>query len=837
MLTAAWRAAYTALGRDAARRHVQVCGTNALSGGSSRTISSSARKRRRVYYRALNNPDAHPGTLKKLREGAALPSHSLLRYLAENKVHKAVTQADRRNLWFTLQFKKYAPVFVGQVKPRMQFWTAALDESQLPLPRLPEVAIAGRSNSGKSTLVNYLCGRHSAKVTRMPGSTTELVFWRIGRPAQLCIVDLPGYGFAYAPQETRLAWTEFSLWYLRSRKNLKRVLLLVDSRQGLKPADREMIAYLERHGVNWQVIVTKCDTVKAKDLARRLTVLQEDLASFHKMAEPPIPISALKRKGMEKLRDVLDRLKVQKEVVKDGIRRRVYDLLEQKRIQRAERTRQRKERRRQRDEEHRLQEAMSQDTSSLGAAPAKDEPDQEGAGSIHTVLDDSPGAPASPEVLRKISRQAPEAERSGDDQDKGGSLAGSPTAMSSKRPEVAEARYSLQDRDSRRIDGLMSSLFPDLPTDPAHEQGARSDASWSAQSQVEKTVTPYNWVDETSQGPRHIHDGLASVADDSDSESDWEEPVTKPTVLRFDPTPAAPAYQQGLGLSSAAMSSPTSSAIPFGGTSGLGSFPSMGIAPPPSQQVTLRPGWDRPPSNQDRIYDEDDFASPEEQASGKRLWAPPAPTAETRGQLMSEARRRYEREWATELESVENARSAVADAGGSWPAVDAAASGLAAMSKREGASLREASSSTQVKPPRPSYIMKGGRKPLPKRLRAQWRNFGRPPAVILKKKRQPDIAVSFGLSQRRGRKRNVGDGLTWSEAKGHWIQWFQSNKYRNIRRVLQSESPKKDDVEAQFEQNEQRLLRRRGRGSSRGQQHAQRVGARFGGTGGDQAEE
>ncbi|CAE8586221.1 unnamed protein product, partial [Polarella glacialis] len=197
------------------------------------------------------------------------------------------------------------------VKPRMRFWTAALEESQMPLARLPEVAVCGRSNSGKSTLVNYLCGRHSAHVKRMPGSTTELVFWQIGRPAQLCLVDLPGYGFANAAEEKRLQWTEFTLWYVRARKNLKRILLLIDARQGLKPSDREMIAYLERHSVPWQIVVTKCDTVKGKDLSKRLTIMQEEITAsgYRRMAGDPIPVSALKRHGMDALRNTLDSLK------------------------------------------------------------------------------------------------------------------------------------------------------------------------------------------------------------------------------------------------------------------------------------------------------------------------------------------------------------------------------------------------------------------------------------------------------------------------------------------------------------------------------------------------
>jgi len=166
------------------------------------------RRRRKALAHAEANPHTHPGLLRRLREKAVNPTHDVLRYLAENKIGKAVTTADRRQLWFEHRYSRYAPKFLGQWKPEMRLWSAALDESQLPLPTLPEVAIAGRSNSGKSTLVNYLCGRHSAHVRKLPGSTRELVFWKVGKPAQLCVVDLPGYGFALVRVHTLVSSLE-----------------------------------------------------------------------------------------------------------------------------------------------------------------------------------------------------------------------------------------------------------------------------------------------------------------------------------------------------------------------------------------------------------------------------------------------------------------------------------------------------------------------------------------------------------------------------------------------------------------------------------------------------
>lgn len=729
-----------------------------------RCFGSHHRRRRAAYTKALHDPDTHPGTLKKLREGATKPSHDLLRYLAEEKIHKVETTADRRNLWFTLQFKRYAPIFLGQMKPRMNFWTAALDESQLPLPQLPEVAIAGRSNCGKSTLVNYLCGRFSAKVKREPGSTQELVFWRIGRPAQLCLVDLPGYGFAVASEERRLQWTEFALWYLRSRRNLSHVLLLIDARQGLKPSDKEMIAYLERHNVSWQIVATKCDTVKQKNLGRRLAVLEEDVASYVKMTGPPIPISALKRMGMEKLRNVLDAFKVQKEYVKEGIRLRVYDLLEQKRIKRAERSRLKREKRRLQEELEKAEGEKGKEMETLGLNLQQEPATAAGTGfatpSLHDLLDDSKHGEAA-----AFSNQK-------DDSGKQVDIASTPV--------VQEARYKLDDRDSMRVDGFMRSLFPDLPDSTSSPRDIASPPLFENGFAKEPFGAPSLTNFLAGDGVQGLGEPRPNDAD-SESDSDSEE-ITRitPSVLRFEPmlAHAGNTEKQESG---------------FQGIENLGParFPQEIQA---NEQVSLRPGWARPSSNQDRLYDRDDFASAQDIASGIRRFAPPSPTHTTAGTLMSEARKRYEREWATELESIDGTRSNVADSGKT--------SQPQAVNKSKILEKKVQSTS------RPAYITKGGRKTLSSG-RSSWRIVGRPPATILKKKKTKDLDKVFNLAERRGRKRNMGSGLTWGEAKQHWMNWFRKNKGKNRDRVLQADSPKQEDVHADFERRRQLLARRR----------------------------
>eukprot|EP00933_Yihiella_yeosuensis_P084467 TRINITY_DN9898_c0_g1_i4.p1 TRINITY_DN9898_c0_g1~~TRINITY_DN9898_c0_g1_i4.p1 ORF type:complete len:842 (+),score=179.75 TRINITY_DN9898_c0_g1_i4:129-2654(+) len=657
--------------------------------GGVRYTSAIIRRRRKSLHNALSDPGAHPAKIRKLRERAARPSHDLLRYIAENKVAKVQSQADRKQLWYDLRYKKYAPTFIGQVKPRMRFWTAALEESQLPLARLPEVAVCGRSNSGKSTLLNYLCGRHSAHVKRMPGSTTELVFWQVGRPAQICLVDLPGYGFAYAPEEKRLQWTEFTLWYVRARKNLKRVLLLIDSRQGLKPSDKEMIAYLERHSVPWQIVVTKCDQVKGRELSKRLTVLQEDLEEhgYRRMAGEPIPVSALKRKGMDALRATLDSMKVMKEVVKDGIKLRVYDLLEQRRVQRAEKSRRRRERK-----------ALAAAEAEAAAAAAtastsKDDGSKEDGFAVdtdlHSVLSDwdnsSSSSSRSTGVGKVNSTLNP---------------AGTAEEAPKSPPAVSDAHYSLEDRDSRRVNSMVHSLFPDLADFANIAQTADSHSATSA-SPTKRKATSDDAFLRSSTAPQHsilavetpdlggtsskLHSRelevedptLQQSIDDVDVSDDEEELLgIKPQVQRFEPTPfhASGGRSQGskTGRRSGGRafqdSEPLRDAVasPF---PGLGSRPKspQGATSPISDrsQVGLRHGWLRPPSKLDQIYEQDDFASPQDYAAGFRKYAPPAPSLAEPGSYMAQARRRYEREWAMELQDVDQARSGSPDVGSS----------------------------------------------------------------------------------------------------------------------------------------------------------------------------
>ncbi|MBQ3695927.1 MAG: YihA family ribosome biogenesis GTP-binding protein [Alphaproteobacteria bacterium] len=146
----------------------------------------------------------------------------------------------------------------------VQFERGARCETDLPKLRLPEIAFAGRSNVGKSSLINALTGQVIARASNTPGRTQELNFFKVG--TRFFLVDLPGYGFASAPRATVQAWTQLIHAYLRGRQQLKRVFLLIDARHGLKKVDKDIMVMLDRAAVTYQIILTKADKVKESEL-------------------------------------------------------------------------------------------------------------------------------------------------------------------------------------------------------------------------------------------------------------------------------------------------------------------------------------------------------------------------------------------------------------------------------------------------------------------------------------------------------------------------------------------------------------------------------------------
>jgi GTP-binding protein len=158
----------------------------------------------------------------------------------------------------------------------------------LPDPVVEEVAFAGRSNVGKSSLLNKLTNRRDlARTSNTPGRTQELNFFDVGEPLRVRLVDMPGYGFAKAPKDVAKKWRFLVNDYLRGRQVLKRALLLVDSRHGLKDNDREIMKMLDDAAVSYHVVLTKADKIKASDL-REVESRTAEEARKHAAAHPDI---------------------------------------------------------------------------------------------------------------------------------------------------------------------------------------------------------------------------------------------------------------------------------------------------------------------------------------------------------------------------------------------------------------------------------------------------------------------------------------------------------------------------------------------------------------------
>ncbi len=178
----------------------------------------------------------------------------------------------------------------------------------LPDPQFPEVALCGRSNVGKSSLLNAITGRKAiARTSVTPGRTQELNFFDVGEPPRFRLVDMPGYGFAKAPLKTVDNWRKLVRDFLRGRVVLKRTLLLVDSRHGIKPVDAEMMQMLDEAAVGYRVVLTKADKIKASELAEVVERTQAE-ARKHVAAHPVVHVtSAEKGMGIAALRGaVLD---------------------------------------------------------------------------------------------------------------------------------------------------------------------------------------------------------------------------------------------------------------------------------------------------------------------------------------------------------------------------------------------------------------------------------------------------------------------------------------------------------------------------------------------------
>ncbi len=186
------------------------------------------------------------------------------------------------------------PVTFLKSAPKLEF---------LPEPTVPEIAFAGRSNVGKSSLINALVNRNNlARASNTPGRTQELNFFDVGSPALFRIVDMPGYGYAKAPVATVKQWRYLINDYLRGRVVLKRVFVLIDSRHGIKDVDHDIMGMLDAAAISYRIVLTKTDKIKASE---REAVEFDTMAKLrkHVAAYPDLSVtSAEKKGGIEDLR-------------------------------------------------------------------------------------------------------------------------------------------------------------------------------------------------------------------------------------------------------------------------------------------------------------------------------------------------------------------------------------------------------------------------------------------------------------------------------------------------------------------------------------------------------
>jgi GTP-binding protein len=173
----------------------------------------------------------------------------------------------------------------------------------LPDDGRPEIAFAGRSNVGKSSLINALTGRKTlARVSVTPGRTRELNFFTLGPEGALYLVDMPGYGYARASKSAVKGWTRLIEDYLKGRRELKRVFLLIDGRHGIKPNDRETMKLMDEAAVSYQAVLTKADKPNDSDLETVIAKTTEELAK-HPAAYPHLIVtSARAGSGIPELR-------------------------------------------------------------------------------------------------------------------------------------------------------------------------------------------------------------------------------------------------------------------------------------------------------------------------------------------------------------------------------------------------------------------------------------------------------------------------------------------------------------------------------------------------------
>lgn len=188
----------------------------------------------------------------------------------------------------------------------VKFLLSAPNPSFFPPDTLPEIAVVGRSNVGKSSLINALLGHSAARTSKTPGRTREINFFEVGGDNPLFhLVDLPGYGFAKISKSEHKHWRDLCETYLSERPSLRRVLLLVDSRHEIKDSDRQMLSALASWRVPVSIVLTKCDSTKKADVQAHLDSFAIWQSQFISLVPPMLATSSAKREGIYALQKAL----------------------------------------------------------------------------------------------------------------------------------------------------------------------------------------------------------------------------------------------------------------------------------------------------------------------------------------------------------------------------------------------------------------------------------------------------------------------------------------------------------------------------------------------------
>lgn len=187
------------------------------------------------------------------------------------------------------------------IKSNAEFILSVAHLSQLPNDNLPEIAFAGRSNVGKSSIINALTAQRGlAKTSNTPGRTQMLNFFKLAQ--KIYLVDFPGYGFAKAPESMVKQWQKVIFAYLQGRVNLRRVFLLIDSRHGIKKVDSDIMELLDKAAVTYQIVLTKIDKISSAELSKVLLSTQEIIKNHAAAYNKILCTSSDKNLGISELR-------------------------------------------------------------------------------------------------------------------------------------------------------------------------------------------------------------------------------------------------------------------------------------------------------------------------------------------------------------------------------------------------------------------------------------------------------------------------------------------------------------------------------------------------------